>query len=214
LIREHLAFCSACALLCEELAAMVDSCKEFETSLPPNPRAMWRRINNIIESERATAPAPPVSAERRRFWRLTMPQLASAVLCIAVVSSLVTIVVIRNYSVPADADLVTRSTTTQSPFEKLLGKVGLSDTPQEAREKRLRELHAAISYWDARVEARRQQWDRPTREAFDRNLQVIDESVNDYTITLERDPDDEISGEMLDSVLDDKMKLLRDFSDL
>ena len=34
------------------------------------------------------------------------------------------------------------------------------------------------------------------------------------TTTLERDPDDELSGEMLDSVLNDKMNLLRDFSDL
>jgi hypothetical protein len=58
------------------------------------------------------------------------------------------------------------------------------------------------------------QWDRTTREAFDRNLNVIDEAVNDYTTILQRDPEDELSGEMLDSVLTEKMNLLRDFSDL
>jgi hypothetical protein len=31
---------------------------------------------------------------------------------------------------------------------------------------------------------------------------------------LEQDPEDDLSGEMLDSVLNEKMNLLRDFSDL
>ena len=64
------------------------------------------------------------------------------------------------------------------------------------------------------MQARREQWDGMTRDAFDRNLQVIDESVKDYTMILQQDPEDELSGEMLDSVLTDKMNLLRDFSDL
>jgi hypothetical protein len=78
----------------------------------------------------------------------------------------------------------------------------------------LQEQKAAIDYWNQRVQNRRSQWDRATREAFDRNLQIIDESVNDYSLILQKDPDDELTGEMLDSVLDDKMNLLRDFSDL
>lgn len=61
---------------------------------------------------------------------------------------------------------------------------------------------------------RRSQWDRVTREAFDRNLQVIEESVKDYTTILNQDPEDELSGEMLDAVMNDKMNLLRDFADL
>jgi hypothetical protein len=45
-------------------------------------------------------------------------------------------------------------------------------------------------------------------------LQVIDQSLNEYTVILEQDPEDDLSSEMLDSVLNDKMNLLRDFSDL
>ena len=78
----------------------------------------------------------------------------------------------------------------------------------------MNEQKSAISYWDNRVQARRVQWDKMTREAFDRNLQVINQSVNEYTVILEQDPDDDLSSEMLDSVLNDKMNLLRDFSDL
>ncbi len=88
------------------------------------------------------------------------------------------------------------------------------ETPQQARDRRLKEQQAAIEYWNARVQTRRVQWDRATRDAFDRYQQVIDDSVNDYTMILQQDPEDELSGEMLDSVLNEKMNLLRDFSDL
>src|SRR5439155_17356519 len=110
-------------------------------------------------------------------------------------------------------DLALRPAT-PTLLEKLLSRVGLVETPQQMRERKLKERQDAIEYWDARVRVRREQWDRATREAFDRNLRVIDESVSEYTMILASDPDDELSGEMLDSVLNDKMSLLRDFSDL
>jgi hypothetical protein len=52
------------------------------------------------------------------------------------------------------------------------------------------------------------------REAFDRNLQEIDQVVNEYTQILEENPQDDLSSEMLDSALNEKMNLLREFSDL
>jgi hypothetical protein len=52
------------------------------------------------------------------------------------------------------------------------------------------------------------------RDAFDKNLNVINESVNDYTLILQQNPEDEITGEMLDSALDEKMDMLRKFAEL
>jgi len=174
---------------------------------------MWCRINNILENE--VKPAA-ISAEpaRGRFWRLSLPQLVSAVLCIAVVSSLLTVVAIQNYTQPDVQDFTSRSAATQTTIERVMAKVGLIDTPHQARVKRLREQHAAIDYWNQRVQVRRSEWDHVTRAAFDRNLLIIEDSVNEYSMILETDPEDELSGEMLDSVLNDKMSLLRDFSDL
>jgi len=213
-VRTHLAGCAGCAKFCEDLAAIRDVCGTEPSSelIPPNSKALWCRINNAIENEVRTKPVEnQVSA---RFWRLSFGQMMSAFVCIAVVSSLLTIVGIKNYSQPASPDSTSRSTATQTTFEKVLCQVGLMETPQEARDRRLQEQKAAIDYWNQRVQNRRSQWDRATREAFDRNLQIIDESVNDYSLILQKDPDDELTGEMLDSVLDDKMNLLRDFSDL
>lgn len=214
-VREHLAVCSECANVCEDLASILDVCAESPAELlPPNSKALWCRINNIIENEKKTDIMPPPAEEpQRRRWRFSVVQVAAAVLCIAVVSSLVTIFALQAY-LPPTADAPMRTAASQTTFEKFLGKIGLMETPQQARERRIKEQQAAIEYWNTRVQSRRVQWDRTTRDAFDRNLQVINDSVNDYTMILSQDPDDELSGEMLDSVLDDKMNLLRDFSDL
>lgn len=213
-MRMHLAVCLDCAKVCEDFASILDVCTVESPSelVPPNSQALWCRINNIIENDVKTPPS--VAEPRGRFWRLSFIQVAAAVLCIAVVSSLLTVAAIRNYMQPAAVDFTTRSAATQSTFEKVLSRVGLVETPQQARERRLKEQHAAIDYWNVRVQSRRVEWDRATRDAFDRNLKVIEESVSEYTMILHENPDDELSGEMLDAVLNDKMNLLRDFSDL
>jgi hypothetical protein len=168
---------------------------------------MWCRINNVIESEIKQSPQP----EPKRFWQFSFPQLLAAFACIALVSSVLTIFLVRRYAQPPE---VASRTSEPTMVQHLLGKIGLVETPQQERERRMQQQKAAIEYWNVRVQARRSQWDSATREAFDRNMQVIDESVNNYTLILQKDPDDELSGEMLDAVLDDKMNLLRDFSDL
>ena len=215
-VRMHLAVCDGCGAVCEDLVSIFDVCTTEPPSeiVPPNSQALWCRINNIIESKIKPVHQPPVESPRGRFWRLSFAQVAAAVLCVAIISSLLTVVAIRNYTQPAAVDFTTRSAATQTTFEKVLSKVGLMESPQQARNRRLKEQQAAIEYWNARVQTRRDQWNRTTRDAFDRNLRAIEESVNDYTMILQQDPDDELTGEMLDSVLSDKMSLLRDFSDL
>jgi len=214
-VRAHLADCAECAYVCEDITSILDVCTTEIPSeiVPPNSQALWCRINNIIENEVKIAPPEPVKP-RGRFWRFSFPQLAASMLCIAIISSLTTAVVIRRYNQPGPGDFTTRSATTQTTFEKVLSKVGLIETLQQARDRHLKEQHAAIDYWNVRVQARRHQWNRTTREAFDRNLLAIEEAVNDYTMNLEQDPEDDLSVEMLDAVLNDKMNLLKDFAEL
>lgn len=212
-VRTHLTVCADCALYCEDMASIVDVCtSEASTELTqPNSKALWCRINNLIESEPKAE--PPVEQPHGHRWRFSFWQVSAAVLCVGLISSVLTVVAIKSYIQPASGDLA-NSASEKTMIEKALSKIGLMESPQQARDRRLKEQQAAIDYWNARVQMRRDQWDRITRDAFDRNLKVIDESVNDYTMILQQDPDDELSGEMLDSVMNDKMNLLRDFSDL
>lgn len=215
-VRIHLSECAACSHVCEELSAILYACEETDADeiAPPNSQALWCRINNVIEGEMQAAQKPEEKPRDGRFWQFSLLQLSVAVLCIAVISSLLTVVAVRNHTQPTNDDFTTRSSSTQTTLEKVLSRVGLIQTPYESRMARLKEQQAAIDYWNARVSARRAEWSRSTREAFDKNLAVIDESVQDYTMILAKDPDDELSGEMLDAVMTEKMNLLRDFADL
>ena len=216
-IRTHLSLCAECAKVCEDFAAILDSCKLDELSddvVPPNPNALWCRISNTIEAEIKPEVAPEPQQKRRRVWNLSFAQAASGVLAIALISSLLTVVGIKNYFQPSGEDYTSRSGDSQTTFEKILSKVGLTDTPRSARMKRLEEQKAAIEYWNRRVQTRRAMWDENLRRGFDRNLHAIDQAVFEYTTTLEQNPEDELSGEMLDSVMTEKMNLLREFSEL
>lgn len=227
-IRMHLAVCADCAKVCEDFAMILDFCQldEFEDSLPPNPKALWCRINNLIETEikpeivEEKQPEPQIQQSWfSRFWNnswsMSFSQLAVSVLGIAVISSVLTVVGIKNYNTRAEAASLTSAPTAPPTFfEKVMGKLGIVETPQQARERRIKEQQLAIEYWKNRVAERRAQWNAQMREVFDRNLNELNQVVSEYDRILQENPQDEISGEMLDSALNEQMALLREFSEL
>ncbi len=229
-IRTHLAICAGCAKVCEDFAMILDFCHldETETTLPPNSKALWCRINNLIETEiqqeileekaeaQQTAPKGWFAKVWNNRWQLSLSQVLTSILGIAVISSLLTIVGIKNYAASSDVQVANIAPSSAQPtfFEKVLGKLGVIETPQQIRERRIREQQAAIEYWTNRVQNRRAQWSAQLREVFDRNLNEVNQVVYEYDKILQENPQDEISGEMLDSALNEKMELLREFSDL
>lgn len=223
-IQAHFSICAECAKLHEDFASIVGFCGETftEDSIPPNSQALWCRINNIIETEveaeLATEEKKKEEIKRNWFSRIrhsrvqfSPSQMITSFIGIALISSLLTVVGIRNLSVPNDDEAVTAAPTL---LETGLAKIGLFETTQQKFEHKLKQRREAIAYWKKRVETRRNFWNTQMREAFDRNLNVIDKSVNEYTEILQEDPQDSISSEMLDSALNEKMELLREFSEL
>jgi hypothetical protein len=65
-----------------------------------------------------------------------------------------------------------------------------------------------------RVEQRKTRWNPRLREAFERNLSVIDAAVNDSLQQLDATPHDVVSEEALDAAMRDKKELLREFASL
>ncbi len=223
-VETHFSLCAECAKLHEDFASILGFCDETfaEDSVPPNSQAMWCRINNIIETE--VEPELAVEKARKttgqnwfsRIWNSKLQFSTSQVLTsffgIALISSLLTIVGVKNFSAPNDA--LSENQIQPTVFEKVMAKLGVADTPEQKIERRVNERKEAIEYWKKRVEVRRTNWDSDTRRVFDRNLNVIEKSVNEYTQILREDPQDKISNEMLDAALNEKMELLREFSEL
>lgn len=217
-IETHLTMCSECSQICFDMSDLNDDTTpkvpdvdECLTSL--NSNALWLRINNTIETEVSDEPLKQFE-KRPRGWRFSFSQAATAVVAIALISSLLTVVGIRNYLEPAPGDLSVNPNRERGVVTELLTTVGLVESPQQIRERKIREHQAMIDYWNNRVQQRREQWNDQMRLAFDRNLNEIDQAVHEYTIILQKDPDDALSGEMLDSALNEKMNLLRQFSEL
>ena len=212
-VGDHLAVCAECTLMRDDLAEILMHCREGEIgdAVPPNPAALWRRINNLIEAE--LPPEIPVEP-KRKGWSFTFSQVGVAVIAVALISSLLTIAGIRNYFAPPGDDLSAGTNQPPTLMQRALRKIGLAETPQQARDRRFKEQEAAIEYWNKRIQTRRASWDARMSAAFDRNLNEIDQAVNEYTLILQSDPDDQLSEEMLDSALTEKMNLLRQFSEL
>lgn len=221
-VTVHLENCSLCLEFSDDLSVILDCCAETREHLesPPNSQALWLRISNIVECEQSLLVAAGAKTNQSvaskkslwtRSWQLSVQQIAAAVIGIAVITSLLTVVGVQN-SLPEKNN----SSLAQSGlFSSILGEKNQSSlVSSEINEGRLRQQEIAIEYWNKRVELRKSQWNRGLRDAFERNLHEIDMVVADYQQQLQINPEDEISEEMLDSALNDKMSLLREFSEL
>lgn len=205
----HLEECLACADVRNDLQSIVAFCRNHrgEYSAPPNADGLWLRIRNVIESETQLAAAAATRAPGKSFWsnwmsrswELSMPQLAASAAAIVLVVSLGTTVGLRRWDNARATGPVASSPR--------------SEAATRARD-RMWQQQQAISYWNQRVETNKVRWNQGMRDTFERNLKVIDQAVNDSLNELNRDPHDEVSEEMLNAALNEKLALLREFSDL
>lgn len=214
LLASHLEECLPCYSVLEDLEAIVDFCREHrgEYDPVPNSRAMWVRIRNTVESERQAASATATSSIEGKDgfwarlgatkWQLSFTQLAATVSAIAIAVSIITTASISKLRATADR------TETAGP------DVSSSTTTSAADiDGRVRQQQFDINYWNQRVEQRKGRWSSRVRDAFEKNLSAVDRAVLESRQQLMQNPHDEISEEMLNAALNEKMELLKDFSD-
>jgi len=209
-VKGHLSACGICAEARSDLDAIVVFCREHrgEYDAVPNERALWLRISNIIESELPVSSpvAVPKSAGwwfrlMNRSWELSFPQLAASVAALVIVVSLVTVVGLSRFNFGSSSSGVQSSGLT----------LPSSNVPVEVR---YRQQQQMIDYWNQRVELNKARWNPQMRETFDRNMSVIDAAVNDSLRQLNQNPHDEVSEEILNAAMNDKVELLREFAEL
>ncbi len=206
-IEGHLNACGFCAEARSDLEAIMVFCRDHrgEYDAVPNERALWLRISNTIESESVARTAVPKSAGRwfrlmNRSWQLSFPQLAAAASLIIVVVALVTIGGLHFGFTGGSSRVQTAGLT--------IGKEG------STVEERYRQRQQMVEYWNRRVELNKARWNPQMRETFDRNIGVIDAAVNDSLLKLNLNPHDEVSEDILNAALNDKLELLKEFAEL
>lgn len=131
-----------------------------------------------------------------RSWELSLAQLAASVVAIVLVVALGTVVGLRRWS----------NSNNPVPNATSLEASNVND--------RFLQRQQVLNYWNQRVELNKARWSPEMRETFERNLLVIDQAVDHSLNELKRNPHDEISEQMLNDSLNDKLALLKEFSDL
>jgi len=202
-LKSHLGECLDCVSVREDLTAILSYCSlhRGEYEAPPNERALWLGIRNVIEAEMSSA-APVAETPREkswwsRSWELSFPQLASLAVGIVLLVSLVTVVGLRRW---------------QTTTPVIADRVG--DVTNASITDRVWQRQQVINYWNQRIELNKARWSSGMRATFDRNMRVIDQAVSDSMNELNRNPHDEVSEQMLNEALNDKLALLKEFSDL
>jgi hypothetical protein len=218
-LNAHLEECLSCVGARDDLDSVLSFCREHrgEYEAPPNEKALWLRIRNIIESEPvAVAAASPTTGIERaswwsrlmnRSWELSLPQLTAAITAIAIAVSLATAFSVQRMQSFGGQPVAAKNDSASTP----------QSNPRVAMltvDDRVRNQQVEIDYWNRRIQQQMLRWSPQTRQSFERNLAVINQAVADSRNQLLVNPHDEVSEEMLNSALNEKMQLLKEFSDL
>jgi|SRR5688572_14389650 len=205
ILNTHIDKCLDCESVRQDLTSIVGFCRtrRGEYEAPPNEHALWLRIRNVIEADQS---GQTVAHNERRpsflgrlmghSWELSLPQLAAAAVAIVLLVSLTTVVGLRRWATVEPA-----------------AQAGMSSFASNLND-RFAQRQQAINYWNQRVELNKARWSAEMREVFDRNMGVIDQTVATSLEELKKNPHDEISEQMLNESLNDKLALLKEFSDL
>ena len=204
-LNTHLKECLDCDSVRQDLASIVSVSRTLreEYQAPPNEHALWLRIRNSIEAELPSRAAANTERHPSFFgrllghsWELSLPQLAASAVAIVLLVSLATVVGLRRW-----------------------GGYGVQAAPPTQEEAsnindRFWQRRQVIDYWNQRVEVNKARWSPEMRDTFDRNLKEIDKAIANSLEDLKRNPHDEVSEQMLNESFNDKLNLLKDFSDL
>jgi predicted anti-sigma-YlaC factor YlaD len=221
----HLEECLPCFNVHAELDSVVSFCRDHrgEYDAPPNEQALWLRIRNTVESgmfvSAATAQNPTGQLRREswltrmtgRSWELSFSQMAAAVAAIVVFASLATVFGLRGLQ--SNSSMAsTNLNSSGSQTVALTANPNGSSKVFEPRDRLWQQQQ--INYWTQVVEQHKTHWNPQVRTDFERNLNLLDETVNESLEKLAQHPHDDVTEEMLNSALNDKMQLLKEFSDL
>ncbi len=203
-LNTHLKECLDCESVRRDLSSILAFSRQQRGvyEAPPNERALWLRIRNTIEAENPTRAKVDVEPRRSFFgrlmgrsWELSLPQLAASTVAIVLLVSLATVVGLRRwggYSVPS----------------------ALPEAEASNLSERFSHRRHLIEIWNQRVEQNKGRWTADMRDDFQRSLSEIDKQVADSLNDLKSNPHDEVSEQMINLLLDQKLSLLKEFADL
>jgi hypothetical protein len=193
-IKVHLSKCPNCRNIKLELSDIKNAARELPLHTPP--RAMWTRIANAVEAERASGNSPALpSGESLGWWEwmksrrftFSLPQLAGAG---ALVVALIAAGFLGIFGVNSSRLNLSGVQTALLPEED--------------------EIRAELERRITAINARKVKWNPMVRSDFEQHMTKIDLSLKKCRQMLEHNPKDAVHQQMLRALYDEKRQLLED----
>ena len=198
-VERHLADCEPCRAVRDDLLQIV----HFSQRLPlQSPSAgLWSQIQAGLEELKPGAWSRPL-----RWWtrigafnfNVTVPQTIAAAAALAILVSIAVIESKRDNRPPVE--IATASLITPTDI-----------TPLSKAD--LQQLENQIGVMSQTVEQRKNSWDPEVRNAFERNLLYVDQSLIECRHQLKDNPADDVSQELMLNAYREKVRLLASFED-
>lgn len=211
-VERHAAICSRCAALLRDVTAIVHDARELPTLAPS--RDLWPDIEARIQPDVVPLSAASVEKEARtrRFSpRWTSARLAAAAAALVVSTAGITYVATTYADSARGTVAATGPAASRSPN-------GLAAGPSTASRGDVRNASAMsseqlydreIAHLQAIVSERRSLLDSSTVAVIQRNLAIIDSAIAQSRAALAADPNSRFLNDQLNSVLGQKVELLR-----
>jgi len=201
-IEQHLMSCQICKVVHDDLAQIIKASRALPLHAPSP--VLWQRIQAQITLE---AEAKPQTSEswwgqlRNRQFHLTLsfPQLAAvAAAFVFVIASTIVLTQLstRNLS----------SVTGGDPNS--LGNIGRPLNVPVLPE----DLERQVNEYTNLVNKRKESWDPKVREIFERNMAILDMSMDECQQQLRRNQTDQVAFDMLRMAYQKKLEILQDFA--
>ena len=204
-MEHHLTDCEGCRAVRDDLLQVVHFSKQLPLHTPSS--ALWARIETDLAAERPRSSWSRAAAwwagVQNRYLRLSIPQLAAGAAALAIVVSISFMFTRQN-----DADFTTNQFMASQPEAAPLGRNLLSN-PQDAEA--ISQIEQRIDQLAQTVEQRKVAWTPELRQAFDRNMIHVDQTLIECRHQLSNNPADKISQDLMLNAYREKVRLLEGF---
>lgn len=229
LLDRHIEECAACTDThgdLGDLIALARAGNEETLAAPPSGQALWLRIREHVEEDMEwaarqssltaqTASAHNTAAKAEGWWsrlwsarwEFTAPQVTGAfasLVGVAVLGTLLGTSALRAVDETPVADSSANSARVAGVQTASTSRINLDDY--------IRRQQADIDYWRQRVEENKNRLPPRMRESYENTMVQLDQDVSYSLNQLQQNPQDDVSEQMLNRALQDKVEILKEIS--
>lgn len=199
-VERHARNCARCGMLLEDLTRITREARALPELAPS--RDLWPGIEARIEAPVVSLPvaAPPARERAPALRRWTAPWLGAAAAALVAATASVTYVATRMAFEPARQ--VATADSVGAPRLGGARTVAVTTPVEQVYDQEIARLSAI-------VRERQSQLDTATVAVIERNLRIIDRAIAESRAALAKDPNSRLLNDQLNSVLDQKVELLR-----